>query len=191
MLEERDEGFTLTGEIVEQPQEKEEGPTSIDVTDRQISIGEVQAIVPQEERLQEQVQVQQEPKISKRKQKRRTTSYLSNISKQIEKNGNQVNKITMMVQLIQKQKQIKSTKGGAEVSQLPLQLIKQVQVQISQLQKQVTRIQNDIQRTRIKPAIVTSTKTKSRNRAFSTANIKPRSKKSKSLKNTRIRRRSR
>jgi len=93
MLKERDEGFTLTEEIVEQPQEWEERPTSIDVTDRQISIGDVQTIIPQEERSQEQVQVQREPKISKRKQKRRITSYLSNISKQVEKNGNQINKI--------------------------------------------------------------------------------------------------
>jgi hypothetical protein len=84
MLEERDVRFTSTGEMVEQPGEREEGPTSTDVTDKQISIGEAPAIVPQEERPQEQVQVQvqQEPKISKRKQKRRITSYLPNISKQ-------------------------------------------------------------------------------------------------------------
>jgi hypothetical protein len=50
MLEERDERFTSTGEIVEQPGEREEGPTSTDVTDKQISIGEAPAIVPQEER---------------------------------------------------------------------------------------------------------------------------------------------
>jgi len=187
MLKERDEGFTLTEEIVEQPQEWEERPTSIDVTDRQISIGDVQTIIPQEERSQEQVQVQREPKISKRKQKRRITSYLSNISKQVEKNGNQINKIITIIQSIQKQKQIKSTHGGAEASQLPLQLIKRVQAQVSQLQKQVTRIQNDIQRTRIKSATV-STKTKSKKRASSASNIKTRSKKNRSLKSTKIRR---
>ena len=181
MLEERDEGFTSTGEMLEQPREREEGLTSIDVTDKQISIGEAPTIVPQEEQLQGQVQVQQEPKIGKRKQRRRITSYLSNISKQVEKNGNQINKITtMMVQSLQKQKQTKSTKG-AEVSQLPLQLIKQIQAQVSQLQKQVTRIQNDIQKIRIKSATVTSTKTKSRKQVSSAANIKPRSKKSRSL----------
>jgi hypothetical protein len=180
--------------MIEQPGEREEGPALTEVSDRLVSIGEAPAIVPKEERPQEQEQeqeqVQQEPKISKRKQKRRTTSYLSNISKQVEKNGNQINKIIMIVQSIQKQNQIKSIKG-AEVSQLPLQLIKQVQAQVSLLQKQMTRIQKDIQRIRIKSAIVTSTKIKPRNRAFSTTNIKRRSKKSKSLKNIRIRRQSR
>lgn len=63
MLEERDEGFTLTEEIVEQPQEREERPTSIDMTNRQISRGDVQTIVPQGESSQEQAQVQREPKI--------------------------------------------------------------------------------------------------------------------------------
>jgi len=125
MLEERNEGFISTGEMVEQPGEREDGPTSIDVADKEISIGELPVAVSQEEKLQEQVQVQQELKISKRKQKRRITSYLSNISKQIEKNGNQINKITMVIQSIQKQRQTKSTKG-AGVSQSPSQSIKQV-----------------------------------------------------------------
>jgi hypothetical protein len=194
MEEESGEEFTSIEEMIEQPGEREEGPALTEVSDRLVSIGEAPAIVPKEERPQEQEQeqeqVQQEPKISKRKQKRRTTSYLSNISKQVEKNGNQINKIIMIVQSIQKQNQIKSIKG-AEVSQLPLQLIKQVQAQVSLLQKQMTRIQKDIQRIRIKSAIVTSTKIKPRNRAFSTTNIKRRSKKSKSLKNIRIRRQSR
>jgi hypothetical protein len=70
MLEERDEGFSSNKEMVEQPKEREEGPTSIDVTDKQISIEEVPVAVPQEESLQEQVQIQQEPKIRKRKQER-------------------------------------------------------------------------------------------------------------------------
>jgi hypothetical protein len=148
MLEERGEEFTSTEEMMKQPAEREEGPIVTEVSDRRVSIGEVPAIVAQEEKLQEQEQ--QEPKISKRKQKRRTTSYLSNISKQVEKNGNQINKITMMVQSIQKQKQIKSIKG-AEVSKLPLQL-KQVQAQVSQLQKQLTGIQNKIQKIRIASA---------------------------------------
>jgi chromosome segregation ATPase len=185
MLEERDEGFSLTAEMVEQPGEREDGPTSIDVTDKQISIGEVPVAVPQEEKLQEQVQVQQEPKISKRKQKRRITSYLSNISKQVEKNGNQINKIIMMIQSIQKQKQSKSTKG-AGAGQSSLQSIKQIQSQVSQLQKQVTRIQNDIQRIRTTSRIGIATKAKFKKLASSSANIKPRSKKGKSLKSTKI-----
>ncbi|MGH9982620.1 MAG: hypothetical protein ACRD8W_01540 [Nitrososphaeraceae archaeon] len=186
MLEERGEEFASTEEIIKQPGEREERPTAIEVSDRRVLIGEAPAIVPQEERPQEQEQ--QEPKISKRKQKRRTTSYLSNISKQIEKNGNQINKITMMVQsIIQKQKQAKSTKGPG-VSQSPLQSIKQIQSQVSQLQKQVARIQNDIQRIRITSRTGTSTKAKFKKLASSTANVKPRSKKSRSLKSTKIRR---
>ncbi|MGH9925273.1 MAG: hypothetical protein ACRD5B_07820 [Nitrososphaeraceae archaeon] len=186
MLEERGEEFASTEEMIKQPGEREEGPTAIEVSDRRVLIGEAPAIVPQEERPQEQEQ--QEPKISKRKQKRRTTSYLSNISKQIEKNGNQINKIIMMVQsIIQKQKQAKSTKG-AGVSQSPLQSIKQIQSQVSQLQKQVTRIQKDIQRIRTTSGTGTSTKAKFRKLASSNANVKPRSKKSRSLKSNKMRR---
>jgi hypothetical protein len=189
MLEERNEGFISTGEMVQQPGEREDGPTSIDVADKEISIGEVPVAVSQEEKLQEQVQVQQELKISKRKQKRRITSYLSNISKQIEKNGNQINKITMVIQSIQKQKQKQtmSTKG-AGVSQSPLQSIKQVQSQVSQLQKQVTRIQNDIQRIRITSGSRTTTRAKYKKLISSSANVRPRSKKSKSLKSTKVKR---
>ena len=173
MLEERGEEFTSTEEMMKQPAEREEGPIVTEVSDRRVSIGEVPAIVAQEEKLQEQEQ--QEPKISKRKQKRRTTTYLSNISKQVEKNRNQINKITMMVQSIQKQKQIKSTKG-AEVSKLPLQLIKQVQAQVSLLQKQLTGIQNNIQKIRIAPA------SQVRFRKQSSTAMRSRSKKSKSSK---------
>jgi hypothetical protein len=185
MLEERNEGFISTGEMVEQPGEREDGPTSIDVTDKEISIGEVPVAVSQEEKLQEQEQVQQELKISKRKQKRRITSYLSNISKQIEKNGNQINKITMVIQSIQKQKQTKSIMAaGKDKSQL--QSMKQIQSQVGQLQKQVARIQNDIQRIRIISG--STTRAKFRKLISSSANIKPRSKKSKLLKSTKVKR---
>jgi hypothetical protein len=87
VLEEIDDELTSIRKMVEQPGEREDGPTSVNVEDKEISIGEVPIAVPQEEKLQEQVQVQREkPKISKRKQKRRrVTSYLSNISKQVEK----------------------------------------------------------------------------------------------------------
>jgi citrate synthase len=185
MSEERAEGPIMTGEMDTQPEEWEEGATSIDAADKQISIEEVPVAVPQEERPQEQEQ--QEPKISRRKQKRRITSYLSNISKQVEKNGNQINKITMMVQSIQKQKRTKSTKGPG-VSQSPLQSIKQIQSQVSQLHKQVTRIQKDIQRIRTTSGTGTSTKAKFKKLASSSANVKPRSKKSRSLKSNKMRR---
>lgn len=62
MLEERGEEFTSTEEMMKQSGEREEGPTVTEVSDRRVSIGEVPAIIPQEER--------HEPKISKRKQKR-------------------------------------------------------------------------------------------------------------------------
>lgn len=187
MLEEREEGPIMTAEMGMQPEEREEGPTSIDVTDKQISIGEAPAIVPQEEKLQEQnigiEQVQEESGISKKKQKRRrtTTSYLTNISKQIEKNGNQINKIVMIIQSLQRQKQTKAiTEVGESKSQL--QSIKRIQSQFSQLQKQVTRIQNEIQKIRTAPA------SKTRFRKLSSTAIKPRSKKSKSSKIIKVKR---
>ena len=106
----------------EPSEEIEVGPTSIDVTDERISIGPTSIDVTdeqpstveapsaeQQEELQEQnkqiEQSQEKSRISKNKQKRRITSYLSNISKQVEKQGNQINKVTMMIQSLQKQKQ--------------------------------------------------------------------------------------
>ena len=114
------------------------------------------------------------------------TSYLSNISKQVEKQGNQINKVTMMIQSIQKQKQTNSTKG-AGVTQ-PLQSVKQIQSQINQLQKQVARIQNDIQKIRTTSRPSPTTRAKSKKLASSRANIKSKSKKSKSVKSTKVRR---
>ncbi len=146
------------------------------MTDRQISVGEAPSVVPQEEKPQEQdrgiEQIQVESRISKKKQRRRITSYLSNISKQVEKNGNQINKITMTIQSLQKQGQSK-TATGAVISQSHSQLIKQLQFKVSQLQKQVTRIRNDIQwiRTTATAAI-----------------IKSRSKKGKSIKSNKVKR---
>ena len=164
------------------------GPTSIDVTDEQTSIVEMPPT--EEEKVQEQnkqiEQIQEEFKISKRKQKRRITSYLSNISKQVEKQGNQINKMTLMIQSLQKQKQ-KQTKStvNSGIGHSQSQSIKQIQSQISQLQKQVTRIQKDIQRIRTIP---TRRRTNTRLRKpSSTTGIKPKSKKGKSLKNIRAR----
>ncbi|MGC1132649.1 MAG: hypothetical protein WA941_07495 [Nitrososphaeraceae archaeon] len=78
-------------------EEWEERPTSIDVTDKQISIAEVSVTVPQEDKQGQNIgteQVQGESRFNKKKQKRRRiTSYLSDISKQVEKNGNRINKI--------------------------------------------------------------------------------------------------
>jgi chromosome segregation ATPase len=192
MSEEREEeGPTTIEEMNTQSEEREEeGPTTIDMTDKQISIQEAPIIVPQEEKLQEQnkeiEQVQEESKISKSKQKRRITSYLSNISKQVEKHGNQINKISMMVISLQKQRQTKSTTDVGRINQSQSQSIKQIQSQLNQLQKQVTRIQKDLQR--IRAATTKRTKAKIRKPSSATAaNVKPRSKKSKSLKSTKAR----
>jgi hypothetical protein len=157
------------------------GPTSIDVTDEQASILETPPAEQQEEKVQEQnkqiEQAQEEFKISNRKQKRRITSYLSNIAKQVDKQGNQINKLNLLIQSLQKQ-----TKPTVNVAmdQSQLQSIKQIKSQVIQLQKQVTRLQDGVRR--IKTASVIGarqgTKTKVRKRV-SSSSVKPRSKKTK------------
>ena len=189
------------------PEEKEEvsiatereereggGPTSIDVIDNQISIGDVSFAEPQGEKVQDQnrgiERVHEESRSSK---KRRITSYLSNISKQVDKHGNKIDKMTVMLQSLQKQKQTKSTTGSG-VGQSQYQSIQQIKSQISQLQKQVARIQNDIRRIRTVPItrIRTKTKTKFRKLSPSTiAAVKPKSKRSKLLKSTKAKKRRR
>jgi hypothetical protein len=166
------------------------GPTSLDVTDEQISIGEVPLSELQEEKVQEQnkeaEQAQEEARISKRKQKRRITSYLSNISKQVERQGHQINKLTMTIQSLQKQTKSTTSTG---VVQSQFQSTKQIRSQLRLLQKQVARIQNDIQR--IRSASMTRTKSKSRKLSSSAtaSKVKPRSKKSRSAKSIKIKRR--
>jgi hypothetical protein len=190
MSEEEDEVPITTGELdtLDKPlEERVAGPTSIDVADEQNSMEEALVIGSQEEKPQEQKRGMEpeetESRTSKRIQKRRRiTSYLSNISKQIEKQGNQINKLTSMIQSLQKQKQSKSITGTG-VDKLQSQSIKQIKSQINQLQKQVTRIQNDIQKIRT----VSATKTKLTKLIPSTTNVKSRSKKIKSLKNSKAR----
>ena len=191
MSEEGNEGSLMTAETGKPLEGRGVGPTSINVIDEQTSIGEVPLAELQEE-VQEQnkviEQVQEESRISKKKQKRRITSYLSNISKLVEKHGIQINKMTIMIQSLHKQKQFKSMEAVRE-GQSQLQYVKQIKSQISQLQKQVTRIQDDIQR--IGTDSVTGTrariKTKSRKGASSTG-IKPRPEKTKSLKSNKVKR---
>ena len=108
MAEEGEEGTIVTEQMDKPLEESELGPTSIDVTDKQPSVVEIPPEEQQEEVQEQNKQVeraQEESKISKNKQKRRITSYLSNISKQVEKQGNQINNVTTMIQSIQKQKQ--------------------------------------------------------------------------------------
>jgi hypothetical protein len=183
MSEEKEEEPLATGEMERPFEEKGVVSTAIDVTDKQISIGEVPTTVPQEkiaqeEKPQEMEQAQKESRVSKRKPKRRITSYLSIISKQVQKQGNQINKLTIMIQSLQKQEQTKSTKDGG-VGKLYFQSIKQIQSQISQLQRQVARIQNDIRRIDIAPIARARTKTRFRKRVYiATAKSRSRSKKS-------------
>jgi hypothetical protein len=190
MSEDREEGLIMMEEMDKPLEETGVGPTSLDVTDEQISIGEVPLSELQEEKVQEQnkevEQAQEEARISKRKQKRRITSYLSNISKQVERQGHQINKLTMTIQSLQKQ--TKSTTGTGVV-QSQFQSTKQIRSQLRLLQKQVARIQNDIQR--IRSASMTRTKTKSRKLSSSAtaSKVKPRSKKSRSAKGIKIKRR--
>ena len=183
MFEEGEEGSIMTEEIADKPlEEREVGPTSIDVTDERIStIGAPPPAEQQEEEVQEQnkqiEQAQEESKISKIKQKRRITSYLSNISKQVEKQGNQINKMTLIIQSFHKEKPNRTT-TGLGVGQSQAQFVKQIQSQISQLQKQVIQIQNDIRR--IRTSSVTGTG--AFKKRSSSTNVKPRSKKTKSLR---------
>ena len=181
MFEEGEEGSIMTEEIADKSlKEREVEPTSIDVTDERISTIGAPPPAEQQEEVQEQnkqiEQAQEESKISKIKQKRRITSYLSNISKQVEKQGNQINKMTLIIQSFHKEKQNRTT-TGLGIGESQAQFVKQIQSQISQLQKQVIQIQNDIRR--IRTSSVTGTGA-FRKRSSST-NVKPRSKKTKSL----------
>ena len=163
------------------------GPTSIDVTDEQASILETPPAEQQEEKVQEQnkqiEQAQEESKIIKRKQKRRMTYYLSNILKQVEKHGNQLNKMALMIHSLQKQKRTKPIVDTG-IGKLQFQSTKQIQSQISHLQKQVTQIQKDIQRLITVPAKRTNTRLR---KLSSTTGSKPKSKKGKPLKATKAR----
>jgi hypothetical protein len=195
MSEEREEGPITTEELDGSFEEREIGPTSIDVTDEAVSMGptsidvtdeqasivETPTAEQQEEKVQDQnkqiEQAQEESKIRKRKQKRRITSYLSNILKQVEKQGNQINKLTLIIQSLQKQKQTKPI-INAKIDQTESQSIKQIKTQVNQLQRQITRIQDDV--LKIKPVTGRrqGTSIKVRKRAPSSS-VKPRSKKTK------------
>jgi hypothetical protein len=183
LLDEREIGPTSI-DVTDEPVSI--GPTSIDVTDKQASTTETphaeQQLEKVEERNKQIEQAQEESKIGKRTQRRRITSYLSSISKQVGKQGNQINKMTSIIQSLQRQKQSKPT-AGVGVGQSQLQSIKQVQSQISQLQKQVTLIQKDIHRFRTAPG----TKARTRKRPLAIS-IMPKSKKSKSPKSIKVKR---
>jgi hypothetical protein len=196
MSEEGEEGSIITEDMRKPLEKREIGPTSLDVTDDRVSIGPTsidvtneQALIletlpaeQREEKVQEQnkqiEQSQEKSRISKNQQKRRITSYLSNISKQVERQGNQINKVTTMIQSLQRQKQTMSTTGAG---QSQFQSVKQIKSQVNQLQKQVTRIQDDVRSIRSTFVSGTGARTRIefRKRASSTG-VKPRPKKTKS-----------
>jgi hypothetical protein len=188
MSKEKGEVPITTDMIDRSFEEREGGPTSIDVTANQNSIEEVSHVEPQEQN-SALAHLHEEPTISRRKQKRRITSYLSNISKQVEKHGNQINKMTLVIQSLQKQKQTKSA-AGVGIDQIQFKSIKQIKSQIIQLQKQISRIQNDIRRIKTASMTRTRARTKFRKQAPSTiAAVKSRSKRSKLLKSTKVKKR--
>jgi hypothetical protein len=127
-------------------------------------------------------QAQEESKISKRKQKKRITSYLSNVSNQVEKQGNQINRLTMIIQSLQKQKQKKPTINTRTDRSQSLS-IKQIKSQINQLQRQISGIQADVLKIRINTVTERrqGASTRVRKQAPSSS-IKPRSKKTKSYR---------
>lgn len=175
--------------------EEEEEPTSPSLTENQIFVEETPTIAPQEENLQEQNKIieesQEKFRISKKRQKRRRAiTYLSHISKQIEKNGNQIHRITTLIESLQKQRQTIFT-AGRGLGQSQLQSIKQIESQLSQLQKQVSRVQKDIQKLRTSAAAKSGLRKLNSTTTAITTSVKPksrRSKKNKAIANTRLRR---
>jgi len=174
-------------------EEREEEPTSPSLTENQIFVEETHAIAPQEENLQEQnkiiVESQEKSRISKKRQKRRRAiTYLSHISKQVEKNGNQIDRIITLIESLQKQRQTIFT-AGRGLGQSQSQSIKQIKSQLSQLQKQVSRVQKDLQK--LRTAAAAKSGFRKLNSTTTITNVKPKSrmsKKNKAIASTRLRR---
>jgi hypothetical protein len=174
-------------------EEREEEPTSPSLTENQIFVEETHAIAPQEENLQEQnkiiVESQEKSRISKKRQKRRRAiTYLSHISKQVEKNGNQIDRIITLIESLQKQRQTIFT-AGRGLGQSQSQSIKQIKSQLSHLQKQVSRVQKDLQK--LRTAAAAKSGFRKLNSTTTITNVKPKSrmsKKNKAIASTRLRR---
>jgi DNA anti-recombination protein RmuC len=115
---------------------------------------------------------------------------LSHISKQIEKNGNQIHRITTLIESLQKQRQTIFT-AGRGLGQSQSQSIKQIESQLSQLQKQVSRVQKDIQKLRTAATAKSGLRKLNSTTTAITTTVKPksrRSKKNKAIASTRLRR---
>jgi DNA repair exonuclease SbcCD ATPase subunit len=161
-------------------EEREEQPTSNEQEKTEISIEEKPNTVLQEDKAQEQKkkieeEQREKPSVMKKKQTEQAATSLSDTSKQVEKNANQINKITMLIQSLQKQTNL--TAVGQSES------IKQIRSQLSLLQKQVSQIQKDIQRIVTAASGATITRTRK-----SVSTMRPKFKIRKSAASTRVRR---
>ena len=176
-------------------EDKEDEPTSSVVAENPIFVEQTPAIIPQEQNLQEEnlqeqnkevEESQEKSGISKKRQKRRRAiTYLSHISKQVEKNGNQIDRITTLIQSLQKHRQA-SIATGLGLGQSQSQSIKQIKSQLGQLQKQVLRVQKDVQK--LRTASAKKTKFRKLSSITATTTGKPKSrmvKKNKALASTR------
>lgn len=188
----------MTNKIVSEhmAEEREEESSSSAVAENQNFVEATPAIIPQEQILQEEnlqeqnkgiAESQEKSRISKKRQKRRRAiTYLLHISKQVEKNGNQIDRITTLIRSVQKQRQ-STIAAGLGLEQSQLQSIKQIKPQLGQLQKQVSRVQKDVQKLRT----ASIRKTRFRKLSSTTTIVKPKSrmsKKNKAIASTRRRR---
>ncbi len=182
-------------------EEREEEPISSVIAEDRIFVEETTpAIISQEQELQEEElqeqnmeneASQEKTRIRKKRQKRRRAiTYLTQISKQVERNGNQIDRITTFIQSLQKQRQ-SIISAGVGIKQSQSQSIKQIKSQLGQLQKQVSQIQKDIQKLRTTSGgKARLSKLNSGTSATIAAKPKPRmSKKNKAIVSTRLRRR--
>ena len=183
-------------------EEREEEPISSVIAEDRIFVEETTpAIISQEQELQEEElqeqnmeneASQEKTRIRKKRQKRRRAiTYLTQISKQVEKNGNQIDRITTFIQSLQKQRQ-SIISAGVGIRQSQSQSIKQIKSQLShQLQKQLSLIQKDIQKLRASSAGKARFR-KLNSSTSATIAAKPKSrmsKKNKAIVSTRLRRR--
>jgi hypothetical protein len=182
-------------------EEREVEPVSSVIAEDRFFVEETTpAVIPQKQELQEEElqeqnmeneTSQEKTRIRKKRQKRRRAiTYLAQISKQVERNGNQIDRITTFIQSLQKQRQ-SIISAGVGIRQSQSRSIKQIKSQLGQLQKQVSLIQKDIQKLRASSAGKARFR-KLNSSSSATIAAKPKSrmsKKNKAIVSTRLRRR--